>query len=68
VAINIERDLYVHVFDLAGNPKAERAYAWSSSMDDSVRRRFFAVLHTAKINSPVKAVRAAIVAEHRIGK
>lgn len=56
----------VHVFDLAGSPSgAERAYAWSSPMDDSVRRRFFAVLHTDKINSPREAVRAAIVAEHK---
>jgi hypothetical protein len=27
--------------------------------------RFFAVLHMGAINSPVDAVRAAIVAEHR---
>jgi hypothetical protein len=31
----------------------------------STKRRFFAVLHTDKINSPVAAVRAAIVAERR---
>jgi hypothetical protein len=29
------------------------------------KRRFFAVLHTDRINSPIEAVRAAIVAEHR---
>jgi hypothetical protein len=55
----------VHVFDLAHNPKATRAYAWSSPIEGSTKRRFFAVLHTDKINSPVAAVRAAIVAEHR---
>ena len=55
----------VHVFDLAGHPKASRAYAWSSPIEGSTKRRFFAVLHTDKINSPVAAVRAAIVAEHR---
>jgi hypothetical protein len=55
----------VHVFELAGNAKATRAYAWSSPIKGSTNRRFFAVLHTEKINSPVAAVRAAIVAEHR---
>jgi hypothetical protein len=55
----------VHVFDLAGHPTATRAYAWSSPIEGSTKRRFFAVLHTARINSPLEAVRAAIVAEHR---
>ncbi|HEY1798331.1 MAG TPA: hypothetical protein VGG57_19615 [Stellaceae bacterium] len=55
----------VHVFDLADNPKATRAYAWSSPLEGSTKRRFFAVLHTERINSPIEAVRAAIVAEHR---
>jgi hypothetical protein len=55
----------VHVFDLAGHPKAIRAYAWSSPVEGSTKRRFFAVLHTERINSPIEAVRAAIVAEHR---
>jgi hypothetical protein len=57
----------VHVFDLAGHPKASRAYAWSSPVEGSTKRRFFAVLHTDRINSPVEAVRVAIVAEHRSG-
>jgi hypothetical protein len=55
----------VHVFDLAGNPKATRAYAWSSPIEGSTKRRFFAVLHMGAITSPVAAVKAAIVAEHR---
>lgn len=55
----------VHVFDLAGHPKATRAYAWSSPIQGSTKRRFFAVLHTQRINSPLEAVRAAIVAENR---
>jgi hypothetical protein len=58
----------VHVFDLAGNPKATRAYAWSSPIEGSKKRRFFAVLHMGAITSPVDAVRAAIVAEHREAK
>lgn len=55
----------VHVFDLVGHPTATRAYAWSSPIEGSAKRRFFAVLHTERINSPLEAVRAAIAAEHR---
>src|SRR5260370_42406323 len=55
----------VHVFDLAGNPNATRAYAWSSPIEGSDKRRFFAVLHMGAIKSPADALRAAIVAEHR---
>jgi len=55
----------VHIFDLAGHPKATRAYAWSSPIEGSTKRRFFAVLHTERISSPLEAVRAAIVAERR---
>lgn len=55
----------VHVFDLADNPKATRAYAWSSPIEGSSKRRYFAVLHVGAIKSPLDAVRAAIVAEHR---
>jgi hypothetical protein len=55
----------VHVFDLTGHPTATRAYAWSSPIEGSTKRWFFAVLHTPKINSPLEAVRAAIVAEQR---
>jgi hypothetical protein len=55
----------VHVFDLAGHPKATRAYAWSSPIEGSEKRRFFAVLQMGAIKSPQDAVRAAIVAEHR---
>jgi hypothetical protein len=58
----------VHVFDLADNPKATRAYAWSSPIEGSDNRRFFAVLHIGGIKSPQDAVRAAIVAEQRAAK
>jgi len=58
----------VHVFDLEGHPKATRAYAWSSPIEGSDKRRFFAVLQMGPIKSPADAVRAAIVAEHRGGK
>lgn len=58
-------DGIVHVFDLAGHPNATRAYAWSSPIEGSTKRRFYAVLHIGGINSAQDAVRAAIVAEHK---
>jgi len=58
----------VHVFDLEGHPTANRAYAWSAPIEGSEKRRFFSVLQLGAIKSPVAAVRAAIVAEHRGGK
>jgi hypothetical protein len=58
----------VHVFDLAGHPAASRAYAWSSSIEGSDKRRFFAVLHAGPVKSPLDAVRAAIVAEQKAGR
>jgi hypothetical protein len=57
-------DGVVHVFDLAGHPQANRAYAWSYERDDG-KRRFFAVLHVPPITGPREAVAAAIVAEAR---
>jgi hypothetical protein len=56
----------VHVFDLKAHAGgATRAYAWSSPIGGSDKRRFFAVLHQGPVTSPVEAVRAAIVAENR---
>ena len=58
-------DGVVHVFRVDGHPQANKAYAWSSPIEGSDKRRFFAVLHVPPITSPVQAVQAAIVAEHR---
>lgn len=58
----------VHVFTIHGHPKASKAYAWSSPIEGSDKRRFFVVLHQPPVTSPVEAVRAAIVAEHRADK
>jgi hypothetical protein len=55
----------VHVFQLAGNLKANRAYAWSSPIEGSTERRLVALLRIPPITSPVEAVRAAIVQEHK---
>ena len=58
----------VHVFDLTGHPTASRAYAWSSPIEGSTKRRFFAVVHQPPVDSPQAAVRAAIVAEQKATK
>jgi hypothetical protein len=55
----------VHVFDLQGHRSADRCYAWSSSVEGSDRRRFYAVLGVPPINSAADAVRAAIVADRK---
>ena len=55
----------VHVFRIRGHPNAKQAYAWSSPIEGSDKRRFFAVLQLPPNTSPVEAVRAAIVAEVR---
>lgn len=53
----------VHVFALDDHPSADRAYAWSSSIEGSRNRRFVAVLHTAQFSSPADAVRASLMSE-----
>ena len=55
----------VNVFDLVGHPKAKIAYAWSSPIEGSSKRRVFAALHVPPITGPQDALRAAIVAEYR---
>lgn len=55
----------VHVFELIGHPKVAQAYVWSSPIEGSDKRRFYAVLHEPPVTSPVEAVRAAIVAESK---
>lgn len=57
----------VHIFDLAGHPVATRCYAWSHQTEGG-KRRFFAILHEGKVDSPLAAVRAAIVQQHRESK
>lgn len=52
-------DGIVHVFDLKNNSKAKRAYAWSSSIKSGTRPRYFAVLHSSRVQGPAEAVRAA---------
>lgn len=58
----------VHIFDLQGHRSANRCYAWSSPVEGSDRRRFYAVLGVPPINSAADAVRAAIVADRKAGR
>jgi hypothetical protein len=53
----------VYVFDLKGHPTATRAYAWSSPIEGSDKRQFFAVLKLPPIESPIDAVRVVIAKE-----
>ena len=61
-------DGVVHVFRVHGHPQATKAYAWSSPIEGSDKRRFFAVLHQGPVTGPIEAVQAAIVAERRAEK
>lgn len=58
----------VQVFKIEGHKTANKCYAWSYGLDNSKKRRFFAVLHQGAIDSPEKAVRASIIHDRRIGK
>ncbi len=46
----------VSVYSLEGHPRATRAYAWSSPIEGSTKRRYYAVLHVPPVDSPEKAV------------
>jgi hypothetical protein len=59
-------DGIVEVFDLKDHPKTHRAYAWWHFTDDPNHpKRHVTVLHIPPVVSPVTAVRAAIIQEHR---
>ena len=55
----------VEVFEIFGQPTASKCYAWSHEIEGSDNRRFVVVLHEGKVDSPLAAVRAAAVQEHR---
>jgi hypothetical protein len=58
----------VHVFIIMDHPKTDICYAWSSPIEGSKNRRYYAVLKVPPVDSPEKAVRASIVHNHKIGK
>ncbi len=47
------------------HPEADTCYAWSSPVEGSDKRKFYAVLQIPPVDSPDKAVRAATVADYR---
>ena len=51
----------VEVFNIAGHPKAKRAFAWN--FEKSGKRMSTAVLEIPPVDSPQSAVKMAIVAE-----
>jgi hypothetical protein len=48
----------VEVFDLAGHPEAKVCYAWQDFMSKGVK--IFTVLENHLINTPLRAIQAAI--------
>ena len=55
----------VHVFNIEGNDKANKCYAWSSPIEGSTKRRYYTVLHIPPVDSPEKAVQASIVQDYK---
>jgi len=58
----------VSVYEIKGHPKATKAYTWSSPIEGSTKRRYYAVLHVQAIDLTEKAVRASIVRDRRARK
>jgi hypothetical protein len=57
----------VYIFELKNHPTAILACAWSSPVEGSDKRRFYAVLHSKPAESAQDAVRAAIVNDYKGG-
>ncbi|MGO9613529.1 MAG: hypothetical protein ACLPX5_10890 [Dissulfurispiraceae bacterium] len=55
----------VYIFKTEGHSQADKCYAWSSPIEGSTKRRYYAVLHIPPIDSPEKAVRASIVQDRK---
>ena len=55
----------VHVFDLIDRPESNKCYAWSSPIEGSEKRKFYAVLHIPPVHSPERAIRASIIKDFR---
>jgi hypothetical protein len=51
----------VQIFELKGHPTASLAYAWSSPVEGSTERQYFAVLNVPPITSPAEAVLATVM-------
>jgi hypothetical protein len=60
-------DGMVHVFALRNHPSASHAFAWSSDISGGRQPRYFAVLKTSQIATPLQAVKAAASAINKWG-
>lgn len=57
----------VQVFALIDHPTVQRAYAWAYETDEGTTR-YLAVLHQGPVDSPRKAVQAAILSDAKKGE
>jgi len=57
----------VYAFRLSGHDKASFCYAWSSPVEGTPRRKFYAVLELPPLKTAADAVRASIVSDFRKG-
>lgn len=55
------------LFGIKGHSQTGKCYAWSSPIEGSTKRRYYAVLHISPIDSPEKAVRASIAQDYKAG-
>lgn len=55
----------VSIFELEGHLEAAICYAWSSPIDGSDKRKFYAVLKIPPVETPLDAVRASIVSDSK---
>lgn len=62
-----EWDGLVHIFDLKSHPSASKAFAWSSPIAGGTQPRYFAVLQSREISTPLQAVQAASAAIRKWG-
>jgi hypothetical protein len=60
--------LVVSVFRLEGHPQTDKCYAWSSPIEGSTKRRYYAILHIHPVDSPEKAFRASIIQDFKTEK
>ena len=61
-------DGVVHVLGIEGHKQASTCYSWSSTIEGSDKKRFYAVLKIPPVDSAQAAVRAAIVADYKSGR
>jgi hypothetical protein len=54
----------VYIFELKNHSTAKLAYAWSSPIEGSTKRRFYAVLHANPVKSAQDAIRASILSDY----